>query len=130
MMRQPSSFMRLHQWWKDALAGLATEQHDGLPECGCYKLRYVKGGPFVPVRIFVLRDIDPDTGELQGPERIMAEANGLPADPVPIWTYLRPISRADYDALVEMHRSEDRMSATNVALDLSLTPTLPPRSYA
>lgn len=127
MIRQPSTFMRLHQWWKDALAGLAPEQHSDLPECGFYRTRFVKGGPFVPVRIFVLRDIDPDTGELQAPERIMAEANGLRTDPATIWTYLSPITRADYHALVEKHRAEDRMSATHVALDLSATPTLPPR---
>ena len=127
MMRQPTSFTEAFAWHRSALRGASVERFDGLPEVGWFKMQRVKGGPFVPVRIFIESQIDPDTGELTAPERYVAEVEGIRADPVPIWTYLTPISRADFDALVERHRSDDVMAATMVALDLSKTPTLPPR---
>lgn len=127
MIRQPTSFSRAYAWHAAALRGEPVTRHDGIPEAGFFRMRRVKGGPFVPVRIWIERDIDPDTGELAAPERYRAEVEGLPADPESIWTYLTPISRADFDALVERHRSDDRMAASMVPLDLSGTPTLPPR---
>lgn len=125
MIRRPTSFTAAYDWHRRAVAGLPVDRHDGLPECGWFRMRRIKGGPFVPVRIWIEREIDA-AGDLTGPEVFRAEVEGLACDPVPIWTYLKAITRADYDALVEMHRTEDRMTATMVALDLSATPTLPP----
>lgn len=127
MMRQPTPFTEAFAWHRAAVAGGHVELHDGLPQAGFFRMQRVKGGPFVPVRIFIMRETDPDTGELTEPERFVAEVEGLRADPVAIWSYLTPISRADFDALVERHRSDDAMAATMVPLDLSKTPTLPPR---
>ena len=127
MIRQPTTFAQAHAWHHAALRGEHVAHHDGLPECGFFRMQRVRGGPFVPVRIFIERETDPETGELTAPERYAAEVEGLRADPAAIWTYCTPISRADYMALVERHRAEDGMAATMVPLDLSTTPTLPPR---
>lgn len=127
MIRQPTSFSQAYAWHRRAIAGLPVDRHDGLPEAGFYRMRKVKGGPFVPVRIWIEAEMDPVTGDLIAPERFRAEVEGLPADPEGIWTYLHPISRDEFDALIEMHRSNDAMAATMVAMDLSQTPTLPPR---
>lgn len=127
MIRTPSTFTQLHAWHRDAIAGFPVERHDGIPEAGWFRMRRVKGGPFVPVRIFIERETDHETGELTEPERYVAEVEGLRADAAAIWTYLTPISREDYLALVEMHRAEDRMAATMVPMNLADTPTRPPR---
>lgn len=130
MIRRPTSFTAAHAWHNAATQGLPADRFDGLPEIGWFKMQRVKGGPFVPVRIFIEREIDPDTGDLIAPEQYAAEVEGLRADAAAIWTYLTPISRAEFNALVERHRSDDAMAATMVPLDLSKIPTLPPRRRA
>ena len=85
----------------------------------------VKNGPWVPVRIFLTQDVDPDTGKLQSDEVLAAETNGAPSNPIWIWTYCQPISQEDYDALVDLHRTDAEMAATHASIDLSLKPTRP-----
>lgn len=119
MMRQPSSMSRLYAWHRAALAGLNPPIHEGQPECGWYRRKIVKGGPWVPVRIFVERDIDPDTGELTGPERLVADVDGTICDPGRHWTHLTPISARDYDDLIQRRAGVPAMAATNTPLDLS-----------
>ncbi len=100
MIRQPTPHAQFYAWWKRALADPDLPRHDDDPQCGFYQMRRVKGGPWVPVRIFVVRDIEAETGDLEGPERLVAEINGEWTQPGSIWTHLRPISRADYAALL------------------------------
>ena len=100
MIRQPSPASQLYRWWNDALAGMAPPVHDGLAEAGFYKTRLVKGGPWAAVEIKVQRDIDFETGELTGPERLIAICDGDRRDPARIWTYLTPISREEHRALL------------------------------
>ena len=75
-MRAPSTFMQSHGWWLDAIAGRDPARHDGLPECGYFRMQHVKKGPYVPVRVTLSRDIDHDTGELAAPE-LVAQASRL-----------------------------------------------------
>jgi hypothetical protein len=65
MIRQPSTAASLYAWWNAAVADPGTPRHDGLPECGFYRLQHVKGAPYVPVRVFVVREID-DIGVRRG----------------------------------------------------------------
>lgn len=126
-MRRPSTYTESHRWWLDAIAGRDVDRHDGLPECGYYRMKNVKGGPWVPVHITLAREIDPDTGELTAPERHVALIEGRTRDPAPIWDRLEPISRDDYEHLQQMVATDERMQASMVRLDLSETPTRPPR---
>lgn len=125
MIRQPSTFRQLYDWHSRAVKGEDVPRQDGVPECGYYRRRMVKGGPWVPVRIYVEREIDAETGELAGPETIKAEQLGQPVNPVPIWTHLHPIRRDEYEALVDLHRTDTRMAATHVAMDITRTPMRP-----
>jgi hypothetical protein len=124
MIRQPSAHARLYAWWNAAVADPATPRHDGLPECGFYRMQHVRGGPYVPVRIFVVREID-DIGELTGPEIMMAEVEGKVRRPENLWLRLTPISRDQYDALVRRVTTLPAMAASLVSLDLSSTPMRP-----
>lgn len=125
MIRQPSTAVQLYAWHRAAMAGHAPPIHDGMPECGWYRTKLVKGGPWVAVGISVERDIDPDTGELTEPERLVCVADGMRRDPAKLWTFLTPISRAEYLSLLDRRNHIPAMAATLAKLDLSLSPMRP-----
>lgn len=122
MMRQPSSAAALYAWHKATIAGDAPAIHDGHPECGWYKRRMVKGGPWVPVRIFVEREIDPETGELLAPEVFIADVDGQRDDPEKHWTYLTPITRDEYRSLLRRQVSVPGMADARTPIDLTKEP--------
>jgi hypothetical protein len=130
-IRRPTSARAAYAWHDAALEALSRgdelPRHDGLPDCGWYSMRRVKGGPRVPVEIRIEREVDPETGELAAPERHVAFVEGERTDARTIWTHLSPISRAEYLRLVERQRTDDRFAASKVAYDLAAEPTRPPR---
>lgn len=123
MIRQPSSAAQLYAFHRSVMRGEAPPVYDDIPECGWYRTRLVRGGPYVPVRIFVEREIDWETGELLGPERLVCECDGERRDASRIWTFLKAISKAEYDALVQRREELPAMRATMVAMDLTQAPT-------
>ncbi|MBS8227133.1 hypothetical protein [Vannielia litorea] len=126
MIRQPSSLSQLYAWHRAALAGENPPRHDGLPECGWFKRRLVKNGPWVPVRIYIEREIDPATGELTCDEIMRIEVEGLDGgDPANHWTYLTPITRREFDHLVDYRLRDSRMLDARQRIDLSNAPTPP-----
>lgn len=95
-----------------------------MAECGWYRTKLVKGGPWVAVEIICEREID-DAGELNGPEKLVAITEGRRTDPSRLWTYLTPISRADHARLEAERLSGGRMAATMAKIDLTTEPTRP-----
>lgn len=124
-MRQPTPDHVLYAWHRAAVAGLKPPTHEGHPECGWFKRRIVRGGPWVPVEIMVRREIDPDTGELEGPEVLVASYDDRIVPPHTIWTHLTPITRDEFDDLVQRPRDLPVMQATHVKLDLTEEPIRP-----
>jgi len=130
MIRQPSSMSRLYAWHRAALANPATPRSENEIHCGWYKMRHVKGGPWVAASVFVERETDPDTGELVADEVLVMEIEGIRQDnPCQRWTYLKPISKAAYDHLVDYRLRDSRMLDTRTPIDLSEIPTLPQGAY-
>lgn len=130
MIRQPSTISQLYDWHRRAIAGENPPRYMNEPQCGFYKMRKVKNGPWVPVRLYIEREVDLQTGELASDEIVRAEVNGLDAgDPVTIWTYLTPISRAEFDHLADYRLRNSRMLDTNRKVDLSDAPTPPQGVY-
>ncbi len=126
MIRQPSTHMQLLAWHTAALAGQEPDRHDGLPHAGWYKTQLVKKGPWVPVRIWCDRDIDPDTGELTRDEVLRIEVDGIDeGDPADHWTHLRPISREEYAQLQDYKLRSPAMADTKRSIDLASIPTPP-----
>lgn len=119
MIRQPSTMASLYAWHKAAMRDQALPRHDGDPQCGWFKMRLVKGGPWIPVEIRIEREIDPITGELTGPEEFRCEVDGMRRDPAKVWTYLTPISRAEFDALTARAATIPAMAATMARVDLT-----------
>jgi hypothetical protein len=70
------------------------------PQPGYFKQRLVRGGPWVPVRIWYDFTLD-DNGELASDEVLKCEVDGKPADPETVWTYVakRTISKAEFQFL-------------------------------
>lgn len=124
MIRQPTPIDDQLAWWRRALGDPKTPRHEGDPQPGYYRARMVKGGPFVPVRIWLDQSID-ENGELTAPEELRAERNGWPVDPISAWLSCRAIPRDEFDALVEAHQRDDIMAATHAPINLAKTPILP-----
>lgn len=124
MIRQPTPGATLYAWHARALSDPATPRHEGDPQCGWFRVRLVKGGPYVPVEIRVEREID-DAGELAGPERLIALVDGERRNPGPIWTHLTPISRAEFLSLRERKALIPAMAATHAKIDLTEGPMMP-----
>lgn len=118
MIRQPTSAEMSLGWWRRSVSGERVPRVEDEPQCGFFKRRMVRGGPFVPVAIYLDQEIDPDTGELVAPEELRAIVNGQPTDPARVWAYARPISREEYDALTGIRDHHEFMAATHVAVDL------------
>ncbi|MCB5411815.1 hypothetical protein [Pseudogemmobacter faecipullorum] len=119
MIRRPSTSAQLYAWHRSALINPDLPRQDGLPECGWYKTRLIRGGPWVPVEISIQREIDPETGELTGPERMACEVDGVRREPASIWSHLTPITRAEFLALTERREAIPAMAATMARLDLT-----------
>lgn len=121
-MREPTPDDRLYAWHREALFSPDTPRQDGMPEAGWYRMQLVKGGPWVAVEIWCDREIDPDTGELMGPERLIGSANGNPLTRDEIedaWTRMRPISRDDYGALLRRIAATPAMHNPYQPIDLT-----------
>jgi hypothetical protein len=98
MIRAPIPDDVVLAWWRSALA----EAPDAIPDeprAGFFKRKLVKGGVYVPARIWLEQEIGED-GELLGAE-FKCEVNGEPADPFDQWSYLcgEPISEAEFKYL-------------------------------
>lgn len=125
-MRRPTPFTQLYAWHRAYMAGENPERHETEAHAGWYKTRLIKQGPWVPVRIFVDRDIDPITGELMDDERLLIEVEGIvKGDPLDRWTWLTPISRKEYMHLMDYRLRDPRMLDGRQKIDLSEAPTLP-----
>jgi hypothetical protein len=98
-MRRPTSLDDALEWWRASLAGetpaITSEVH-----CGYYKRKFVRGGPWVPARIF-LRQIVDDNGDLTEDELMICIVDGRAVDPDQHWISLcdNPITKEEYDAM-------------------------------
>lgn len=72
------------------------------PQPGFYKTKLVKGGPWVPVRIWWEYPVDPHTGEtLDRSPTLRCEKNGEAADPWATWMWCadKPITEEEYQIM-------------------------------
>lgn len=119
-MRQPTPDSAAYAWWRSALAGQKPPMHDGDPQCGFYRRKLVKGGPWVPATIYLVSEQDEETGELTGDEQFACLLNGKPADPHDQWSWLcaNPITLAEYRDLQHRNNAIAASAAPPRALDL------------
>lgn len=128
-MRKPTPREQLYAWHWKALHG-SSPVNDGTPQCGWWKRKLVKGGVFVPARIWMFQDIDPDTGELLSDELLQCEVNGAWADPEDAWSWIcsNPITEQEFRYLTARiehavrHEPEDPFADARKPIDLNKTP--------
>lgn len=79
-----------YQYWTNALAGNLGPISDGDPQCGFYRRRLFKDGPFVPVAIW--KDGD----------EFIALVDGKAVDASDLWTWVcdKPITEAEYHKVI------------------------------
>lgn len=99
-MREPTRLTDAYRWWSEALQGLAPPPVNEVPQAGFYKRKLVKGGPWVPVAIWIDSQTD-ESGELTQPEVIRCTVDGKLSDPISEWGYVcsQPITRKEYERL-------------------------------
>lgn len=70
------------------------------PQCGYFRRKMVRGGPWVPVEIYLKYSTDMD-GDLVSPEVMVCNVNGKACDPEDQWTYVAgsPITLVEYEYL-------------------------------
>jgi hypothetical protein len=106
-MRTPTEIDDALAWHRRAMLdishGLMPEVNPS-PECGWFKTRLVRGGPWVAAKIWLEAETDAKTGELMGPEEMRCEVNGGYKDAGEWWDRLagHPISEKDYQYLVDL----------------------------
>lgn len=122
-MRRPTDPRDAYRTWYELLRGRKPPLHDGVPQCGFYKMRLAKGGPMVPVAIFLRQVIDKETGELIEPEEIVCLVNGRPDDAQRTWNWCckNPITEAEY----RHHEKHGRWAEENAPQHPAANPYTP-----
>lgn len=128
-MRMPTPTAQLYAWHTQAMLG-RQPLIDNRPQCGWFKRKLVKGGVFVPARIWMFQDIDPETGELLSDELLQCEVNGSYADPEDAWSWIcsNPISEQEFrylSARIDFairNEPDDPFAAPGKPIDLNQTP--------
>jgi hypothetical protein len=116
-MRKPTPYAVSHAWYIQVMEGKNPPiTHE--PQCGWFKRKLIKGGPWVPVAIYLISPTDED-GNLDGPEEMRCYVNGKAADPEDQWTYVadKPITLQEFDYLVDLagwaKKNDDREPLAN-----------------
>lgn len=101
------------------------------PRAGFYRTKLIRGGPWVPVRIWFGPPHDPDTGELMDRSlRWQAERDGKPVDIDRVWPFCgaQPISEQEYRFMrdradyVRAFKQEDAHASPTTKINLLTSP--------
>lgn len=106
-MRTPTPASELYRWHRDALDGLNPPITE-TAHCGWYRRKFVRGGPWVPARVWMEQPTD-DEGYLTDDEVLRCEVNGKPRDPEEEFSWLanNPITEAEFRHLTDQRRWAD-----------------------
>jgi hypothetical protein len=112
-LRTPTDRVALYEFWIQSLKILLEHHCESLkeakrrgidiphipedPQCGFFRARLVRGGPWVVARIFLAQPVD-RRGKLAGDEVLKCEIAGADYEPAERWLFLcdRPISEAEF----------------------------------
>lgn len=117
-MRRPTPVAKIYAWHRAAIAGMRPATHEEEVQCGWFRTRLVRNGPWVPARIWLHREIDIATGELTCDEVHRGEIDGREYDALYVWSRVsgKPISKAQWEALRETQVAIPEMAATHATI--------------
>ncbi len=99
------------------------------PVVGFYKRRFVRGGPWVPAKIWWDRgDIDPESGDQMSDDVLRCVVDGRYCDIDDQWNWIggNPITEAEYNFMVadaahaRVHRPDDAKATPYEPIDLGM----------
>jgi len=96
MARAPTDRATAWAWWT-AASHLGEETRHSEPQCGLYRTKV--RGQWRAAWIDLEQEIDPDTGELVGDERLRCVVDGVDRDAGDVWMWLDPITEAEFQRL-------------------------------
>ena len=113
------------EWWREELAAPGQRLPD-LPQCGFYMRRIVKGGAFVPARIWRDPEYDLVTDIPTGREILRCELGTKAVDPMAEWVRLsaQPISEVEYHKMMLKWQAGKPAPPTR-PIDLSKVQSIP-----
>ena len=90
------------KWYYAMLRGERPPTHMDDPQCGYFKTKLVRFGPYVPARIWLEQQVD-EGGELAGEPVMRCHINGKRQEAKDRWPWLagRPIPVAEYNAMMD-----------------------------
>lgn len=117
------------EWWREELLAPGQKVPD-VPQCGFYRRRLVRGGPWCPARIWREESRDYETGERTGRDVLLCEVAGRAKDAVHQWDSLArsPIPEADYlhmvavSAWAQQYSPDDPLASPHKAIDFMKVP--------
>ena len=119
-----------YTYYQSALSGIFGPVHENDPQCGYYRMRRGRGGPWVPVAIW--REVtgeDEITG-ISDSGKLVCLVDGLEKDPFEVWTWVcrYPVPYETYVAVAERgeHWPEDLtdLKKTRPISDAASSPAL------
>jgi 5'-3' exonuclease len=116
------------EWWREELLHPGQPVPD-MPQCGFYRRKLVKGGPFVPARIWREPEVDLQ-GKPTGQDLLRCEVGGKPRDPFAEWVRLSmmPIKKSEYAfeqadaAHAKVFRPDDPKANPRIPIDITKLP--------
>ncbi|MEM7045959.1 MAG: hypothetical protein AAF543_24365 [Pseudomonadota bacterium] len=131
-MREPTPASEIYRWHAGALGCERAPKFEGHVEAGWFKLRLVKGGPWIPVHIW-LEQITDGEGRLAAPEEYRCTVNGKTRNPHRVFfdKNLIPIAVAEFDRMAAhiewcgSNRPLDPVMFPDSPVPISKSPTLP-----
>lgn len=120
-MREPTTAAAALRWHTQALNDRALHLELDIdyddPQPGWYLARMVRGGPFLPARLFIEQEVCPDTGELLSDECLKCEINGQLRDPFEAWIWLAndPIEESAFNYLMARKSFAETFAPTEPA---------------
>ncbi len=122
-MIKPIIRQDLYQHWIDAVNGLRPGVQLDDPQCGYYKTRKVKNGPWLPIAIWCEQEFD-DQNNAAGDEYLVATLNGNPTDVIKIWEWCRPISEPVFKHLTNPQAIVEPETQIQAGADLTDLPPI------
>lgn len=118
-----------YEWWREELLAPGQRIPD-LPQCGYYKRKLIKGGPYVSARVWRECEIDVETAESTERDVLLCEVNGFRRDPHSEWMRLatQPITEEEYRfevadcAHARRYRPDDPKAQPHKKINLLATP--------
>ena len=90
-------------WWASALSGQFRPVHENDPQCGYYRMRRGRGGPWIPVAIWREATVRDQNSGISDSGKLVCLVDGVERDPFEVWTWVcrYPVTYETYVAVAE-----------------------------